>query len=274
MFEIGTTLRDARVRRNISLQQAEEDTKIRVKYIQAMENEDFDVLPGGTYVKGFLRTYAGYLGIDFQVVLDEYNERFGTGEHHEHVIQPPRTAKPKAPRKHQNFLFVAILAVAIIAVLAYLGWGNSSNQTLPPVPSAPLTTTATTGHAARTTATTQPETQTGTVPAATTPAQAGAFQNIIFKSSTQRNWVGVYKDRNLSNVIWGDTLAPGESKTLGSSSFGSLTTVWLDVGSTSGLEIQVNGQDQKVDAPGVYEVTPGGINAGPGGAGQTATVPG
>ena len=46
VFEIGTTLREARVRRNLTLQQVEEDTKIRVKYVQAMENEDFDVMPG------------------------------------------------------------------------------------------------------------------------------------------------------------------------------------------------------------------------------------
>ena len=58
VFEIGNTLREARVRRNLTLQQVEEDTKIRVKYVQAMENEDFDVMPGATYVKGFLRTYS------------------------------------------------------------------------------------------------------------------------------------------------------------------------------------------------------------------------
>ena len=64
MFEIGTTLREARVRRKLTLQQVEEDTKIRVKYIQAMENEDFDVMPAPAYVKGFLQTYATYLGLD------------------------------------------------------------------------------------------------------------------------------------------------------------------------------------------------------------------
>ena len=56
MFEIGTTLRDARIRMDISLQQAEDETKVRIKYIQAMEYEDFDIMPGGTDVKGFLRT--------------------------------------------------------------------------------------------------------------------------------------------------------------------------------------------------------------------------
>ena len=72
MFEIGNTLREARVRRNLTLQQVEEDTKIRVRYVQAMENEDFDVMPGATYVRGFLRTYSEYLSLDPDVIVDEY----------------------------------------------------------------------------------------------------------------------------------------------------------------------------------------------------------
>ena len=63
------------MRRKLTLQQVEEDTKIRVKYVQAMENEDFDIMPGTTYVKGFLRTYATYLGLDPEVIIDEYRSR-------------------------------------------------------------------------------------------------------------------------------------------------------------------------------------------------------
>ena len=71
MFEIGSTLRETRVRRKTTLQQAEDDTKIRVKYIQAMENDDFDLMPSSAYVKGFLRTYADYLGLDADVAAGE-----------------------------------------------------------------------------------------------------------------------------------------------------------------------------------------------------------
>jgi len=83
LFEIGNTLREARVRRKLTLQQAEDDTKIRVKYIQAMENEDFDVMPSPAYVKGFLRTYSEYLGLDPIVMLQEYRSRFEPNEEHE-----------------------------------------------------------------------------------------------------------------------------------------------------------------------------------------------
>ena len=85
MFEIGTTLREARVRRKLTLQQVEEDTKIRVKYLQAMENEDFDVMPSPAYVKGFLQTYAAYLGLDPAIILDEYRSRGEPREEHHAV---------------------------------------------------------------------------------------------------------------------------------------------------------------------------------------------
>ena len=261
MFEIGTTLRDARVRQNISLQQAEDDTKIRIKYIQALENEDFKQLPGDTYAKGFLRTYAGYLGLDFQILLDEFNERFGDGEYREHVIQPPRTAKPKEPHKRKNYVFVAILAVAIIAVLAYLGWGNSSSEK----PALVTSTTASTGTDAQTQAapagigTGQTGTETAPAETATTETQPGVFQSIVFKSSSSNNWVEVYKDSTMKQVIWGGTLAAGDSKSLGSADLQSADAVWLDLGSVKGLVITVNGQDQQISRGGLYKVTPSGL---------------
>lgn len=253
MFEIGTTLRDARVRRNISLQQAEEDTKIRVKYIQAMENEDFGVLPGGTYVKGFLRTYAEYLDLDYQVVLDEFNDRFGTGDHREHLIQPPRTAKAKVPRKRQNYILVAVLAVAIIAVLAYLGWGNSSSPTPALVTSNGMDTTTSTTPAATATAP-----QAATVTTSPTQTQPSSLE-IAFEATSSNNWIAVYKDSGFNEQIWSATLSRGDSKTLGSSDIGSANQVWLKVGSVTGLVMKVNGKTQQLTGMKVYKVTPGGV---------------
>ena len=66
MFEIGTTLRQARERRQLGLDRCEAETKIRARYLRALEDEDFDVLPGPTFVRGFLRSYASHLGLDGQ----------------------------------------------------------------------------------------------------------------------------------------------------------------------------------------------------------------
>jgi len=63
VFEIGHSLREARVRHGLDLNRVEADTKIRAKYLQALEEENFELLPAETYVKGFLRTYANYLGL-------------------------------------------------------------------------------------------------------------------------------------------------------------------------------------------------------------------
>lgn len=131
MFEIGTTLREARVRRKLTLHQVEEDTKIRVKYLQAMENEDFDVMPGSTYVKGFLRTYATYLGLDARMVLDEYMSRFGPSD-----VQEPfggsSALRPRVHRRRNTLVFVAVLCLLVLAVLYTLGLGREQAQEPPP----------------------------------------------------------------------------------------------------------------------------------------------
>jgi cytoskeleton protein RodZ len=75
VFEIGNSLREARVRQHLDFPEIEQATKIRGKYLRALEDEHFDALPGQTYVKGFLRTYADYLGLEGQLYVDEYNSR-------------------------------------------------------------------------------------------------------------------------------------------------------------------------------------------------------
>ena len=98
MFEIGNSLREARERRGIDFAQAELATKIRGKYLRALEDEQFAMLPAQTYVKGFLRTYAEYLGLDGQLYVDEFNSRFVSGgDEHE-----PRVRRSQATRPRQR----------------------------------------------------------------------------------------------------------------------------------------------------------------------------
>ena len=80
MFEIGNSLREARTRQGLDFPELEQGTKIRAKYLRALEDENFDQLPSSTYVKGFLRTYANYIGLDGQLYVDEYNVRYASGE--------------------------------------------------------------------------------------------------------------------------------------------------------------------------------------------------
>ena len=93
MFEIGPALREARERQQLSYSQVEEGTKIRSRYIRALEEEDFAVLPGPTYTKGFLRAYADYLGLDGNLFIDEFNSR-----HHDPRVEPEREIYPARRR--------------------------------------------------------------------------------------------------------------------------------------------------------------------------------
>src|SRR5919199_1985368 len=76
MPEIGATLHEARLRRKLDIVEAEADTKIRARYLRALEEEEWDLLPGPTYVKSFLRTYAEYLGLDAKLLVEEYKQRY------------------------------------------------------------------------------------------------------------------------------------------------------------------------------------------------------
>lgn len=241
MFEIGNTLREARVQRNISLQQAEEETKIRVKYIQAMENEDFDVLPAGTYVKGFMRTYAEYLGLDSQLLIDEYNERFGSGDHREHIIHQQRSAKSvktETPRRKSqaNYLLVAIIAVVIIAVLAYLGWGNPESEE--PVVATTHTSSATTRTS---TTTTVPTTPTVAVP------DPVVLESLTLTATTEPVEITVTRDEKKGPELIRAVLQPGESLSLDKDQLQGQEQVWIDARNTS-LELVVNGESRALPA--------------------------
>ena len=72
MRSFGETLRQARLDKGVSLVDAERDTRIRRKYLEALEAEDFAVLPGPVYTRGFVRTYADYLGLDPEAMVDVY----------------------------------------------------------------------------------------------------------------------------------------------------------------------------------------------------------
>jgi cytoskeleton protein RodZ len=137
VFEIGSTLREARVRRNLTLQQVEEDIKIRVKYVQAMENEDFDIMPGPTYVKGFLRTYSEYLGLDPEVIIGEYRTREprGSSRVHEEPFGGVSTlGKPRSHRGRNTIVVVAVICLVVLGVIWALGRNQTPETPLPTQP--------------------------------------------------------------------------------------------------------------------------------------------
>ena len=130
MFEIGNSLREARLRQGLDFPEIEQATKIRAKYLRALEVEQFDSLPAQTYVKGFLRSYAEYLGLDGQLYVDEYNSRYVTGED-EPPVRAPRARPPsRAHRRVESNLVVgALIGIAVVAALVIGAWKISDSGT-------------------------------------------------------------------------------------------------------------------------------------------------
>jgi hypothetical protein len=130
VFEIGNSLRSARERQELGYPEIELATKIRAKYIRALEEEDFDALPGDTYVRGFLRTYADFLGLDGEIYVDEYASRFLTTWNEEELApvraRPRRTRRDRTVERRAVLLALAGIAVLTALVIAAWKYGGSS----------------------------------------------------------------------------------------------------------------------------------------------------
>jgi cytoskeleton protein RodZ len=143
MPEIGQSLREARMRARIDVSEIEGKTKIRAKYLRALENEEWGLLPGPTFVKSFLRTYAQALGLDAKALVEEYRL------HHENPGEPQLEPIVPAPRRDRGagvargggggsrpsraymvlVGFVALLIVLLIVGLLDTGGSSKSTRT-------------------------------------------------------------------------------------------------------------------------------------------------
>ena len=141
MPEIGETLRDARMRARIDVSEIEAKTKIRAKYLRALENEEWGLLPGPTFVKSFLRTYAQALGLDGKALVEEYRL---SHEHPSEAALEPIVAGPQRSRGRpggrppggpsRGYLaivgvVVLLIVLLVVGLISNSGGGSGSNST-------------------------------------------------------------------------------------------------------------------------------------------------
>ena len=134
MPEIGETLREARMRRRIDMAEVESATKIRAKYLRALESEEWELLPGPTFVKTFLRTYAEYLELDARLLVEEYKQRFERPAGLDTTplnLRRQRRTRRVAPRLGPG-LVVVLGIVILLGALDLLGVSGGGDEQEPP----------------------------------------------------------------------------------------------------------------------------------------------
>jgi hypothetical protein len=235
VFEIGNSLREARMRRQVDLNQAELATKIRVKYLRALEDEHFDQLPSPTYVKGFLRTYAEYLGLDGQLYVDEFNSRFVAGE--EQNSERPRRSSVRPERRTRRLeAAIVVLVVAVVAIVTLVvvaAWNSSGGSNTPPPSKKPA-------HVAR----------------SHTPPRAVPYLQIVAVKGP--SYVAVHRSSAAGKLLFQGTIERGRTEPFNGKHF------WLSVSSPENLRIVVHGKQVSLSGgkPVTLTVTPSGVQTG------------
>jgi len=170
MGSFGQRLQREREMRGITLEEIANSTKIGTRSLRALEQEDFDQLPGGIFNKGFVRAYAKYLGIDEEQAVADYLTAAGEAE--QPLPNPPENKEPEYTtirEKSGSGLWVAGALVLLLAAGGYYGWrwyeqARQAEAEIPaavatpaPPPPAPASETATTNETTATTASATPE---------------------------------------------------------------------------------------------------------------------
>lgn len=200
MPEIGETLRETRMRRRIDMTEVEAATKIRAKYLRALENEEWDLLPGPTFVKTFLRTYAEYLDLDPRLLVEEYRQRFERPTTQD--LTPFRRERPgrqrQRPRRPIGPFIVIVLGILIVLGALYILGRQGPDEKEPNIVSTPTATPTATATPAETS-------EPGTKKKKRTPARVS-----LKLTATERVYVCLV-DATGKPVINGEYLEKGRS---------------------------------------------------------------
>ncbi len=152
MFNIGSSLHEARTRQNLDLEEMEERTKVRAKYLRLLEDERFDQLPGHAYTKGFLQVYADALGLDGRLYVEEYNSRYVTGEDDLAPRLPRgsgRATRRRRERRETRTVAVALAAILMVTAFVIAAWRFGGHDEPQVDGVSPATRTSATTHSAQ-----------------------------------------------------------------------------------------------------------------------------
>jgi len=204
VFEIGNSLREARVRQGLDYSQVELATKIRAKYLRALEEEQFEILPTGTYIKGFMRSYADFLGLDGELYVDEYNSRYVAEGFDDMPQRRPRIRQERSVDR--RIVVLALFGIAALTALVIVAWKFGGGD-------------STTGS-----------------PAVVTQPKVTAPKGLRFVGLGKGTYLEIRRSSKVGQVVFQGTLRPGDKQFIVGSRF------WLAVRRPSGVRFTLAGK--------------------------------
>ena len=245
MFEIGTSLREARLRRELDFPALEAITKVRSKYLRALEDERFELLPSHTYIKGFLRAYADSLGLDGQLYVDEYNSRYVAALDDDDVPVRQRRPVPAARRRRQerresNVVLLALTAIALVTALVIAAWKFGGPE--------PTNVNGLRQHAS---------------PSATTATPAGSTAKpakpvarkivLVVRAVAGDSWMEVRVAAPNGRLLYGGTLERGQTQRFAN------TALYVSFGAPENVTLKVNGKAVRAPRGGAFRLSRAGL---------------
>jgi cytoskeleton protein RodZ len=226
MFDLGASLRAARHKRGLELDAVQRELRIRKRYLEALEGERFELLPGEVYTRGFLREYAEFLGLDGSIYVAEYDARFA---HHD---EPAIAARPTAAPLRRSPALPVVLAVAaaLAAAVGLAAWQLSGSGRSTPAAAleAPAVPAAQTQRPAKTA---RP------IAAAAVVAPKPSVTRLVLKASRGDCWVLVRAGSAAGPILYENVVHRGASVSLRTQ-----RPFWMRVGAGTNLDAWVGGK--------------------------------
>jgi cytoskeleton protein RodZ len=216
MFEIGSTLREARTRQELELHDAERATRIRAKYLAALEEERFDQLPAEAYAKAFLRTYADFLGLDGDLYVAELNSRFEASRPPPPPVPERRVPLPSLDPRTAAVLGAGVAFVAV-GILAWRFGTGADERALPDSSRPPAATTTATATAAQ-------------------PVRERRLARLVLVAARGDCWLSVRAGSREGRILYEGLLREGRSLRFAGK------RLWVRMGAPWNLEARLNGK--------------------------------
>jgi len=223
MASLGQELRKAREERGISLHEIADATNIGVRFLQAIENDTYDILPGGVFNRAFVKKFAKVVNYDEAQALKLYEELAGDSDDHGSKRSYQPLEDFDARQSSGNGMLISLLALIILSAGAYLAYEYFKTPSSPPAQEQVPTTSDQ-----------NPDSRPSPTPAEEAPIETGGDLKVQLTATSAQCWLSASLDKGKSEQM---LLNPGDVR-----EFTVTDSLVLNIGNMPALNVRINGR--------------------------------